>query len=153
MTRKYIVVNSLWYSLRKPTIDDAYIHAILHRYTCWWYDEFNINSNSIMYCKAFCNVFTFDTRFERTAIDGIASRSRTKASFTARTRYRSRALRFSTDIVDSNFLLLFVDVAWVRFCLKLLRFSWCNHKSLLVYYIKTVCDSVYLPDKYLLDSW
>lgn len=78
----------------------------------------------MIYCKAFCNVLTFDTRFVRPAIDGITRRSRPKASLTARTRYRSRALRFSTDIVVSILLIDGVcGCVDVRLDLKLFRFS------------------------------
>lgn len=104
-----------------------------------------------MYCKAFCKVFTFDTRFVRMAIDGIARRRRTKASFTARTRNRSRAFRFSTDTVDSGLPLDGV-AAEDCFGLKLLRLRLSARFSFVDTYVFSLHGDyifVYSPAKHL----
>lgn len=66
------------------------------------YDDSSIVCKCMIYCTAFFSVLTFETRFRRAAIVGINRRSRQKASFTARTRLRSRSFRFSILCVFVN---------------------------------------------------
>lgn len=62
---------------------------------CWPSSVSSALLSASIYSAAFLRVFTFETRFPRAATVGTSWRNFWNASFTALTRLRSRALRFS----------------------------------------------------------